>query len=137
MADAHPRQALIGERGGRPAPGLREIWQASAESGGVMRKCKRRHMNVPEDLRELSMAFYPGSGTERDVATIEEWVDSVVQDSFNRASKRSIKACLDELLDGTHGDAELERLWNSTAPSYKFGGERAVRCFLTLIRDRL
>jgi hypothetical protein len=94
-------------------------------------------MNVPEELRKLSMAFYPGSGTERDDATIEEWVDFVVQDSFDRESKRSIKAGLEKLLDGTHGDAELERLWNSTAPGYRFGGEGAVRYFLTLIRDRI
>jgi hypothetical protein len=98
---------------------------------------KRSRIAVPEELRRLSMAFYPGSGTERDDATIEEWVDSVVQDSFNRESKRSIKACLDQLLDGRHGDDELERLWNSTAPGYRFAGEGAVRYFLTLIRDRI
>lgn len=29
----------------------------------------------------------------------------------------------------THGEAELERLWNSTAPGYSFGGEG--RCALS------
>jgi hypothetical protein len=92
-------------------------------------------MKVPDDFIQLAMAFYPGSNDG--LPTLEGWVDSVVQDSCSPRRRRVVKAFLDELLDGTHDDAELERVWNNTGPSYKFAGKGAVRAWLTLIRDRL
>jgi hypothetical protein len=94
-------------------------------------------MKVPEEFRNLAISFYPGSEEEVGDPTLEAWVDWVVQNSQTPRERRIAKAFLDELLDGTHDDAELQLAWDMTSPSYQFAGEGAMRWWLTLIRDRL
>ena len=94
-------------------------------------------MKVPEEFRNLAISFYPGSWQEAADDTEEAWVDWVVQNFCTPDRRRIVKAFLDELLDGTHDDAELQLAWDMTSPSYQFAGEGAMRWWLTLIRDRL
>ena len=94
-------------------------------------------MKVPEEFRNLAISFYPGSEEEVGDPTLEAWVDWVVQNSQWPRERRIAKAFLNELLDGTHDDAELQLAWDMTSPSYQFAGEGAMRWWLTLIRDRL
>ena len=94
-------------------------------------------MKIPEEFRNLAISFYPGSKEDAGAPTMEEWVDWVVQHSQMPRERRIVKAFLDELLDGTHDDAELQLAWDMTSPSYQFAGEGAMRWWLTLIRDRL
>jgi hypothetical protein len=94
-------------------------------------------MKVPKQFRQLAISFYPGSWEEVGDPALEAWVDWVVQNSQTPRERRIVKAFLDELLDGTHDDAELQLAWDMTSPSYQFAGEGAMRWWLTLIRDRL
>jgi hypothetical protein len=94
-------------------------------------------MKIPEEFRNLAISFYPGSWEEVADPTEEAWVDWVGQNFCTPDRRRIVRAFLDELLDGTPDDAELKLAWDMTSPSYQFGGEGAMRRWLTLIRDRL
>jgi hypothetical protein len=94
-------------------------------------------MKVPKEFRNLAISFFPHSEEEVGDPTLEAWVDWVVQNFCTRDERRIVKAFLDELLDGTHDDAELQLAWDMTSPSYQFAGEGAMRAWLTLIRSRL
>jgi hypothetical protein len=91
-------------------------------------------MNVPEDFHQLCGLFYPHSNEE--YATEDEWIAGIVHRFLRGRDRKIVKAFLDELLSGQYTDAELERVWQSTSPTYGFrpGGHRI---FLTKIRDLL
>ena len=95
-------------------------------------------MKIPDEFRQLAISFYPHSDEEvGDDPTEEAWVVWVVQNFCTPDERRVVKGFLDELLDGTHDDAELQLAWDMTSPSYQFAGEGAMRAWLTLIRSRL
>ena len=94
-------------------------------------------MNVPYEFDQLAKAFYPGSDAELADPTLEAWIDSVVQDFRTPQQRRVIIAFLDELLNGKHDDAEIQRVWDSTSPSYQFTEPSGTRYFLELIRERI
>ena len=90
-------------------------------------------MDVPNEFHQLCISFYPHSH-ER-YATEDEWIAGTVA-FFRGEDKQALKKFLDELLSGRYSDAELERVWQSTSPTYGFrpGGHRI---FLTKIRGML
>lgn len=90
-------------------------------------------MDVPEEFHQLAGLFYPHSHEE--YFSEKEWIAGTLA-GFRGEDKKVIKAFLDELLSGRYSDAELERIWKSTSPTYGFrpGGHRI---FLTKIRDAI
>ena len=90
-------------------------------------------MNVPEEFRQLCISFYPHS--EERYATDSAWIAGTVA-FFPERDKRVVRLFLDELLSGKFSDAELERIWNDTSPTFGFrpGGHRI---FLARCRDAL
>jgi hypothetical protein len=90
-------------------------------------------MDVPEEFHRLCISFYPHSH-ER-YASEDEWIAGTLA-FFRGPEKQVLNKFLNELLSGRHSDAELERVWQDTYPTYGFrpGG---LRVFLTKIRDTI
>ena len=91
-------------------------------------------MEVPDEIRQLVIAFYPHS--EDDYATAEEWIAGTLKGFFNDREREVIRRFLDELLSGRYSDEEIKEVWRRPYPSYDFtdGGHRA---FFTMIRKAL
>jgi hypothetical protein len=90
-------------------------------------------MRAPREFDYLVKCFHPESMEDIDK---DEWVASVVR-GFLRPEKREVvRAFLDEVLDGTCSDDELEEFWRRPSPTINFstGGHR---WFLGRVRDVL
>jgi hypothetical protein len=90
-------------------------------------------MEIPAEFKQFSYLLMPDlydKGTD-----IFDWFPNALKDRSGER-KRIVKNFLDELLDGTHDNAELQRVWRSTAPRYGFNDE-GLRYFLTLVRDSI
>lgn len=90
-------------------------------------------MDVPEEFHQLCISFYPHSHEE--YASEDEWIAGTVA-YFRGEEKQVLKTFLDELLSGRYSDAEIERAWNRTSPTYNFG-PGGHRIFLTRCRELL
>jgi hypothetical protein len=89
-------------------------------------------MIVPAEFKHLALRFYQGS--EREFATLEEWVSSRTK-NLNPRQKVVVKKFLDDLLDGNCSENELQRIWNSTQADCFV--TRGARDFLELMRRSL
>jgi hypothetical protein len=88
-------------------------------------------MEIPEDFRQLCQFFYPGIFDE--YSTNDECIAAVVM-PWSKEWKQAMTKFLDQLLGGRYSDAEIERVWLSTNPSYNFS-EGGHRIFLSEVRD--
>lgn len=91
-------------------------------------------MLVPPAFNKLCRNFHADIGEDKE--SPEEWIDSAKQ-HLDKNEKLIVVRFLDELLDGGHDGAELQRIWFASSADIYFPEEEHLRGFLGLIRDRL
>jgi hypothetical protein len=91
-------------------------------------------MKIPKQFQYLATCFYQGS--DREHATVEEWITSTVRNFLSVEERKVVKQFLDELLSGSHTDEDLQRLWENLDSDYWIESGAGVRAFLTVIRDK-
>jgi hypothetical protein len=91
-------------------------------------------MIVPAEFKRFAEGFYQGSDSE--YATPEEWIASALM-RLDSAQKRIVKQFLLELLKNNPDEAELQRIWSSTAADYYIAGNNGLRSFFMVIRDMI
>jgi len=91
-------------------------------------------MLVPEEFNRLTQWFYQGS--HKDFSTLHEWIASAVA-NLNSEQRRTVKAFLDELLNGKHDASELQRVWNNSLADYYFGDDLELRGVFEIMQATL
>ena len=86
----------------------------------------------PREFTQLAVMFI--RETREGTKTPEEWIDAVVARK-SRVARQISKRYITQLLESGASDDELQRIWDSTNPTYGFRG--VIRRFLTALRDAL
>src|SRR5947209_7265408 len=97
-------------------------------------------MKIPEEFVQFVGCIYPEDDPPES-ASLESVAAAALADSAGH-DRRPLLAFLNELLDGSHSDAELEYVWRAQSPrsSFSAGGHRAffeeIRRQIIADRDR-
>ena len=80
-------------------------------------------MKIPYEFEQFVGCIYPENPPES--ASLESVAAAALADSAGH-DRRPLLAFLNELLDGSHSDAELEYVWRAQSPRSSFspGGHR-------------
>jgi hypothetical protein len=90
-------------------------------------------MKVPAQFEYLATCFH--SGSDREHATMGDWVRSTVRSFLTPEDRKIVKQYLDELLEGAATDDDLQKLWRGRDSDIWLRTGADVRRFLTMIRD--
>lgn len=91
-------------------------------------------MVVPPAFNKLCRCFHQDIGDDR--PSPEEWIDFAKR-HLDENEKLIVIRFLNELLNGRHDGAELQRIWFASSADIYFPEEDHLRGFLGLIRERL
>ena len=91
-------------------------------------------MFVPTAFKKLCIYFHQDVGV--DSSDPQEWI-AFAQRHLSDSEKLVVKHFLGQLLDGTHGGPELQRVWFSADAEIAFPDDTHLRLFLSKIRDTL
>ncbi|MGB9364930.1 MAG: hypothetical protein WCE79_02840 [Xanthobacteraceae bacterium] len=91
-------------------------------------------MLSPPAFNKLCSYFHQDIGDDR--PSPEQWIDFAKR-HLDENEKLIVIRFVDELLDGDHDSAELQRIWFASGADVYFPEEDHLRGFLGLMRERL